>query len=44
MKLKIILKTWKDFQSEKMREKEHERLIRLQNAEQLLKHKKKKDE
>lgn len=38
---KNIKKNWKDFQAEKLKEKEHERLLRLQNAEQLIKQKKK---
>lgn len=39
-----IKKNWKVFQLEKLKEKENERQIRLQKAEQLLKQKKKKDE
>lgn len=41
---KNIKKNWKEFQLEKLKEKEHERLIRLQRAEQLLKQKKNKEE
>lgn len=39
-----IKKKWKEFQLEKLEEKEHERFFRLQKAEQLLKQKKKKEE
>lgn len=39
-----IKKSWKEFQLEKLKEKEQEKLIRLQNAEQLLKRKKKEEE
>lgn len=39
-----IKQRWKEFQSEKLKEKGHERQIRLQKAEQLLKQKKKKED